>query len=79
MKRCLKNPNINCTNRVFCEKYYCEKVADALPEPSPTLNNDCTHSDTSIVVIAIVVNCETTALQCDFCGQILTKPETDCR
>jgi len=39
----------------------------------------CTHQDTSIVVIKATTTCETTALQCDYCGELLTEPETDCR
>jgi ribosomal protein S27E len=38
----------------------------------------CSHADVSIVVIAAILTCETTAIQCDYCGQILTKPKTDC-
>ena len=39
----------------------------------------CNHKDTSIVVLEIVATCEKTALQCDYCGKIVTKPKTDCR
>lgn len=39
----------------------------------------CDHSDKSIVVIEVVANCEKIALQCDYCGKILTEPKTDCR
>ena len=39
----------------------------------------CTHADTTLVVLAIVHTCETTAIQCDDCGKILTEPKTDCR
>ena len=39
----------------------------------------CNHADTSIVVIEVVVNCEKTAIQCDYCGKIVTEPKTDCR
>jgi hypothetical protein len=40
---------------------------------------NCTHADTSIVVLEIVATCEKTATQCDYCGKILTEPKTDCR
>ena len=39
----------------------------------------CEHKDTSIVVIEVTVTCEKTAIQCDYCGKILTEPENDCR
>jgi hypothetical protein len=39
----------------------------------------CEHKDTSIVVIQANQVCEETAIQCDYCGEILTKPKTDCR
>lgn len=49
-----------------------------LPETSPVQLDSCRHSDVSLVVIAVVANCETTALQCDYCGKLLTDPKTDC-
>lgn len=39
----------------------------------------CDHADTTIVVIEVVANCEKTALQCDYCGEIITEPKRDCR
>ncbi len=39
----------------------------------------CDHKDTSIVVIEILATCEKTAIQCDYCGEILNEPQTDCR
>ena len=38
----------------------------------------CEHKDTSIVVIEATLTSETTAIQCDYCGKILTKPKTEC-
>ena len=38
----------------------------------------CDHKHTSIVVLEATLTCETTALQCDYCGQLLTEPKTDC-
>lgn len=52
------------------------------PEQSAKVNTDinpCDHKDTSIVVLEIVATCEKTAIQCDYCGEILTEPKTDCR
>ena len=39
----------------------------------------CDHKDTSIVVLEIVKKKKKTALQCDYCGKIITEPKTDCR
>lgn len=38
----------------------------------------CDHKDKSIVVLEVTATCEKTALQCDYCGEILTEPKTDC-
>lgn len=46
------------------------------PKPKPPI---CAHLDRSIVVLEIIANCEKTAIQCDYCGQILTEHKTDCR
>lgn len=71
LKPCKHNPRLKCAWPVYCENYKCDN-ADITPE-------NCDHKDTSIVVLEVVVNCEKTAIQCDYCGEILTKPETDCR
>ena len=68
---CKHNPRLKCVYPVYGENYKCD-FADITPE-------NCDHKDTSIVVIEVVVNCEKTALQCDYCGTILTEPKTDCR
>lgn len=39
----------------------------------------CDHHSASIVVIEAVASCEKTALQCDYCSELLTEPKTDCR
>lgn len=67
MKPCKFNFDKICDFPVYCENYKCDH------QPIP-----CDHKDTSIVVLEVVVNCEKTALQCDYCGKILTKPKTDC-
>lgn len=71
LKPCKHNPRLKCAWPVYCENYKCDN-ADITPE-------NCDHKDKSIVVIEVVVNCEKTALQCDYCGTILTEPKTDCR
>ena len=71
LKPCKHNPRLKCAWSVYCENYKCDN-ADITPE-------NCDHKDKSIVVIEVVVNCEKTALQCDYCGTILTEPKTDCR
>lgn len=71
LKPCKHNPRLKCVYPVYCENYKCD-FADITPE-------NCDHKDKSIVVIEVVVNCEKTALQCDYCGTILTEPKTDCR
>lgn len=68
---CKHNPRLKCEWPIYCENYKCD-FADITPE-------NCEHKDTSIVVIEVVVNCEKTALQCDYCGKIITEPKTDCR
>lgn len=68
MNRCKYNPDKECAFRIYCENYSC----DHKPE-------QCDHKDTSIVVIEATVTCEKTAIQCDYCGKILTEPENDCR
>lgn len=71
MSACKHNPNLKCILPVYCENYECDK--------KQLTQENCGHADTSIVVLEVVVTCETTAIQCDYCGKILTKPETDCR
>ncbi len=39
----------------------------------------CDHIDKITVVLNSTINCETTALRCTNCGEILTEPKTDCR
>ena len=71
MKTCKYKPRLVCKMPVYCENYRCD--FDAItPE-------NCDHKDTSTVVLEIVANCEKTALQCNYCGTILTEPKTDCR
>ena len=71
IKPCKHNPRLKCEWPIYCENYKCD-FADITPE-------NCEHKDTSVVVIEVVVNCEKTALQCDYCGKIITEPKTDCR
>ena len=71
MRVCKHNPRLKCEWTIYCENYKCD-FDDITPE-------NCDHKDTSIVVLEIVATCEQTAIQCDYCGEILTKPETDCR
>lgn len=66
MKQCLFTDDGYCLRP---ESDYCH----------PTECKGCDHKDTSIVVIEVTVTCEKTAIQCDYCGEILTKPENDCR
>lgn len=70
MKFCKHKPRLECKWDVFCENYNChyDKID----------SQTCTHADTTLVVLAIVATCETTAIQCDYCGKILTEPKTDC-
>jgi hypothetical protein len=42
-------------------------------------NTRCLHPNKSTVVVASVVNCETTVLQCDDCKMNLAEPKTDCQ
>ena len=79
MKKCKHDTKICCYKRGYCDMFGCPNLVQPSPEPRTKIKKDCTHADTSIVVLAIVVNCETTATQCDHCGKILTKPEIDCR
>ena len=71
IKPCKHNPQLKCEWPIYCENYKCD-FADITPE-------NCDHKDTSIVVIEVVLNCEKTAIQCDYCGKIVTEPKTDCR
>jgi hypothetical protein len=71
LKPCKHNPRLKCAWPVYCENYKCDNT-DITPE-------NCDHKDTSIVVLEVVVNCEKTALQCDYCGTILIEPKTECR
>jgi ribosomal protein S27E len=60
----------------YSEDGYCIR-----PESEYCLKTECKgcdHKDTSIVVLEIVLGCETTAVQCDYCGEFLTKPKTEC-
>ncbi len=43
--------------------------------------NNCPHPQDALklVVISVVLTCETTRVKCMNCGQFITKPETDCR
>jgi len=45
-------------------------------ESSDFIEKECDHKDTSIVVLEATVTSETTAIQCDYCGKILSKPKT---
>jgi hypothetical protein len=71
--------------KVNTQIYPCKHTEDGYclrPENDYCHANECKgcdHKDTSIVVLEIVATCEKTAIQCDYCGEILTKPETDCR
>ena len=78
MKQCYLNPNLYCKTRKLCEDNACKKMPNQVISP-PVIDVNCGHQDTSIVVIQVIANCEKTAVQCDYCGQILTKPKTDCR
>ncbi|NDP26435.1 MAG: hypothetical protein GZ087_03270 [Flavobacterium sp.] len=40
--------------------------------------DECKHEDTSLVVLELIGTCEKTAIQCDYCGKILTEPKIDC-
>lgn len=68
---CKYNTRLKCEWPIYCENYKCD-YADITPE-------NCDHKDKSIVVIDVVLNCEKTAIQCDYCGKLLTEPITDCR
>lgn len=57
---------------------YCIRGIHCLGDVCTKLQEECPHSDVTLVVLAVVANCETTALQCDYCGQLLTEPKTDC-
>lgn len=71
MKPCKNNPKLKCINPVYCENYQCDKFE--------LTQDNCGHADTSTVVLEIVSNCEKTAIQCDYCGKIVTEPKTECR
>ncbi|PDS24668.1 hypothetical protein [Flavobacterium branchiophilum] len=61
------------------ENDYCP--ADECRTPLPlegVRGRICNHKDKSIVVLEIIATCEKTALQCDYCGTILTEPKTEC-
>lgn len=70
MKYYEHNPKLKCIMPVYCENYKCDKIE--------LTQDNCGHADTSIVVILANQVCEETAIQCDYCGKILTEPKTDC-
>ena len=63
---------------------YCIRPENDYCRPSQCKGNYsitelCQHPNTAVVVLNTTVTCETTALECLDCGELLTKPETDCR
>ncbi len=65
-EKCIYDKTKICPFKVDCENNGCKHV------------NNCKHTDVTIVTIEAIINCEKTALQCDYCGEIL-EHKTDCR